>query len=404
MTDRDTVPSTPDSSEGAPPPPLLEYAVPPRDGAAIGGVFRTVLAALVVVVGLALCAEGRERDRLHLVLLGFGCIVAGIFGYVATGRPPRRRVPWVWGGQIVLAIVVCLYGTLRLMVSLSDGLYELRRGRWDRDFVEALAILGAGVAWFATAKLGLRRHWRRAEGIDADGPSIPSVHAYRKRVWAAGVALFLLACAFVAYEIISEKVQIWREYQACASYVAPVDQVVLTEVPAEAAALLQSGAGYDEVPFSGPNYLYWRDKERAQLLAPPLNWALPGWWGECVPFLHARTARDGETSIIVVSLRAQKQRREDPQRVFELQPFAMEPQSWPNPQRVSPESAGGVLTFPLGGKDVLRVFAGQPDPADPSHFTIRYQINGREGFIDGWLDPGRRVRLVDLAGPSDKSQ
>jgi hypothetical protein len=41
----------------------------------------------------------------------------------------------------------------------------------------------------------------------------------------------------------------------------------------------------------------------------------------------------------------------------------------------------------------LRVYAGQPDPADASHFTIDYEIDGRRGVIDGWLrDQGLELR------------
>jgi len=339
-----------------------------------------------------------------MVLFGFGCVIAGIFGYIATGPPPRRRVPWVWGVQIVLAVVVSLFGTLQLMVSMSDGLYELRRGRWDRDFVQALAILGGGMVWFALARAVVRRRWARAEAADGEGPAIPSAKAYRRRTLGMGLAVFLVACAITGYDVVSEKVRVRREHQACATYVAPVDQVVMTEDPAEAAVLLQSGKGYDKVAFSGPNYLYYQDERRAQLRAPELNRALPGWWSRCAAFLHARTASDGKQHIVIVSLSAHQARKEDAHRVMELQPFGMEPQSWPNPQQVYSEFTGGKLTFHLAGDHVLRVFAGQPDPADPSHFTIRYHLNGREAFIDGWLDPGQKVRLVDRAGNAAASQ
>ena len=41
----------------------------------------------------------------------------------------------------------------------------------------------------------------------------------------------------------------------------------------------------------------------------------------------------------------------------------------------------------------LRVYAGQPDAADASHFTIAYEIDGRPGVIDGWLrDQGLELR------------
>jgi hypothetical protein len=49
----------------------------------------------------------------------------------------------------------------------------------------------------------------------------------------------------------------------------------------------------------------------------------------------------------------------------------------------------------------LKFFAGQPDPNDESHFTIRYEVDGRTGIIDGVLrddadDPSDvRVELED---------
>jgi len=33
----------------------------------------------------------------------------------------------------------------------------------------------------------------------------------------------------------------------------------------------------------------------------------------------------------------------------------------------------------------LRLFGGSPDPADASHFTIPYELDGQPGVIDGWL-------------------
>jgi hypothetical protein len=41
----------------------------------------------------------------------------------------------------------------------------------------------------------------------------------------------------------------------------------------------------------------------------------------------------------------------------------------------------------------FRLFAGQPDPADESHFTIRYELDGKPNIIDGWLMPDDTVKL-----------
>jgi hypothetical protein len=48
---------------------------------------------------------------------------------------------------------------------------------------------------------------------------------------------------------------------------------------------------------------------------------------------------------------------------------------------------------PIDYGNRLRLFAGQPDVADASHFTIAYELDGRPGVIDGWLrDDGIDLR------------
>jgi hypothetical protein len=47
-----------------------------------------------------------------------------------------------------------------------------------------------------------------------------------------------------------------------------------------------------------------------------------------------------------------------------------------------------------------RVFAGQSDPADASHFSIEYVWpDGLHGFIDGWLQDDDNVKLAVRSGP-----
>jgi hypothetical protein len=49
-------------------------------------------------------------------------------------------------------------------------------------------------------------------------------------------------------------------------------------------------------------------------------------------------------------------------------------------------------------RDQLRVFAGQIDPSDTSHFTIAYELDGQSSVIDGWLLASGTVRLKPRAG------
>lgn len=57
------------------------------------------------------------------------------------------------------------------------------------------------------------------------------------------------------------------------------------------------------------------------------------------------------------------------------------------------------LSETLGEK---RIFGGQCDEDDPSHFTIKYDINDKPGTIDGWLQPDDTVKLQIRDGPATK--
>jgi hypothetical protein len=51
-------------------------------------------------------------------------------------------------------------------------------------------------------------------------------------------------------------------------------------------------------------------------------------------------------------------------------------------------------------RDHFRVLAGRPDPADPAHFTLPYEINERGGIIDGWVrdKAGTTATWIELGG------
>jgi hypothetical protein len=57
------------------------------------------------------------------------------------------------------------------------------------------------------------------------------------------------------------------------------------------------------------------------------------------------------------------------------------------------------MSVPIGS---LRFFAGQPEPDDESHFTIRYETTEGSGTIDGWLMPDDSVKFQIRDGPATK--
>jgi hypothetical protein len=60
-------------------------------------------------------------------------------------------------------------------------------------------------------------------------------------------------------------------------------------------------------------------------------------------------------------------------------------------------------TFPMpfdAADKPLRLYAGQPDPNDPSRFTIRYDLDGQPGTIEGWVNEHGTVSLAAKDGPA----
>jgi hypothetical protein len=53
---------------------------------------------------------------------------------------------------------------------------------------------------------------------------------------------------------------------------------------------------------------------------------------------------------------------------------------------------------PFNYGNLVRVYAGQPDPADPAHFTIAYELDGKKGVIDGYVGNDDRVTLRPREG------
>jgi hypothetical protein len=60
------------------------------------------------------------------------------------------------------------------------------------------------------------------------------------------------------------------------------------------------------------------------------------------------------------------------------------------------------FTFQLSIDKPLKLYAGQPDPKDASHFTIRYTAGEEEGFIDGWLQDDDTVKLKQRPGAASR--
>ena len=223
--------------------------------------------------------------------------------------------------------------------------------------------------------------------------------------------------------------QFLSRYQQCADFAQPPTTVIYDEEPARAARLYSAG-GYRQADRGGGSYTYipprpWQVPVAA---APPAVAAqmanLRGQSGTI--FLHAMRTSSGKERLVEVYIDATQRMRgygDDHQRkytvatdrtieagVYELDRivvmglsrtqlrFARRAMEGPVEIVWNKEDSwehGSVQFMP---QEVLRVFAGQPDPVDRSHFTFVYDIDGKPGTIDGRLNDDDTLTLQPRQG------
>jgi hypothetical protein len=241
-------------------------------------------------------------------------------------------------------------------------------------------------------------------------PSVPWHRRRRLRCWVA-LALCIIAAGFVVHwraplRQWAQRAELQRQ---CMRYHPPEDKAVYEEEAESAAALIATGGEYTRVKtggnFNTPVAIHVPDRltSLAKQTSPPLR--LRG----ATLFLHARTSPAGNLRIVVV------------QRVpntlvpafvpyTDLEIILLEP-SWRTgvPQRIDPPEVPRVL-IPHDLNALtrhLRIYAGQPDDDDSSHFTIAYESHGQRGTSDGWLQDDDTVRMQvrghPVRGPSARA-
>jgi hypothetical protein len=163
-------------------------------------------------------------------------------------------------------------------------------------------------------------------------------------------------------------------------------------------------------------------------LHPECGWLPDGQ----IAFLHQRTAYGGKTRLVKVEVecnggwavpRAPSSPGQDPQDAVEQSvpdlKYAEDgtPVGWPYPWganlsihwkvivpgslETSPYNiAHGEAGIVLSRGTRSTIYGGQPDPNDPSHFTIRYEVDEGSGTIDGWLQADDQVRFKIRDGPA----
>ncbi|MDB5324400.1 MAG: hypothetical protein JWN40_6031 [Phycisphaerales bacterium] len=231
----------------------------------------------------------------------------------------------------------------------------------------------------------------------------PRPPLFRRRRFRRGLTLLLLltAAAWSAWQwgpplYFRARTYIWRN-QAF-SYTLPPETVVFESDPVASVALFkQSGylpltLGVGQPPGAARNLPACRWLMRMEVGSEPD----PEPDGQI--FLHRLTTRGGQSEVVAVQFFVNR---------FPIQDKVIDPPVGLAVYAFVPEldGSGADANFRRAWQQrpftaecyglwnalndrSLRFYAGQPDPSDPSHFTIGYSAHGQRGAIDGWAEDG----------------
>jgi hypothetical protein len=237
---------------------------------------------------------------------------------------------------------------------------------------------------------------------------------WNRRRWGRIAALLVfLAAGVTAWRF---GPPLWRQARTlywqrqCANFALPPDQVVYEEDPSATAALIAKGGEYGQYAAPGAP---------GQLQAQPINPTppaaavfIPKCWpafrglipgrmpygssGGAVLFLHELVAKNGVHRIVAIE-HAPSLQTQMFVCGYDINATVISPAAGLKSPAAFMQTMYDIdmLTALNQPAQKLRIYAGQIDPADPSHFTIRYEQWGQTDVVDGRLDPtGKGLELT----------
>ena len=184
---------------------------------------------------------------------------------------------------------------------------------------------------------------------------------------------------------VRDKARALRVERACLTYSAPADRVVYEEDPERGTELCVGSSAYR---MSAPTRRR-PDEQLVWFVAQPWMDFPLGQWQPGPAFLHARRVAGGEQRLVAVLM----SRFSGPEHTVAFYGRVFRPGTLrAGPMQLSDERQSRVMMDTWRGGRV-RVYAGQPDPADPSHFTIPFEVDDRPGTLEGWLEEDDTLRF-----------
>jgi len=216
---------------------------------------------------------------------------------------------------------------------------------------------------------------------------------YRRRWFRLGVVLFAIALAtpIIWYRqdaILAVRKWYWQ--RQCMNWTAPADQILFSDVPADAERL-GALAGYHPAAMPvrlsigyAPPPLLFRRRLSSYLV-------MFGSSPENTVFLHARRAGGAaKPQLLIISVL--------PNSFDEVTYTRYALYTGIEQFRPATTPVGTVYTLHdlFVSRKSLRLYAGQPDPNDESAFSIGYELDGVKGTLKGRLNANSQVTFDPL--------
>ncbi len=226
----------------------------------------------------------------------------------------------------------------------------------------------------------MTRHpgFREAVSISSDRPQIDYAAATKshrqrwiRRSIEAGLLIALLATSPGWWPRVKSRAELLLLQRRCMNYSAPPDRVVFDTEPAG----LQLPPGYQVVAAlpKGKSRLLFDAPDATRLIS------VEPW--QTIVFMHSRSEHSANQRLVVVTASPIFQDEPDPA-AMRIDADLYQPATITH-GLITPV-AQLSQTYRRVGR-VKRVFAGQPDPSDSSHFTFVVETLDKTLHYDGWL-------------------
>ena len=218
----------------------------------------------------------------------------------------------------------------------------------------------------------------------------PPISAGRRRLRRGLIALLLLsamlACATWAVRFVQQIVRVQQQKKLMNFSLPPNTVVVSSDLIGEHGLLSRPGYQLQSPGVFAP-------ATATSLIA--LNPTAQPRWGQVgsTVFLHRLRAAGQSWRLLSVALQRSVAFDPDNGQSMWLEPVVQIPATLSLGSRLETLSEYGRAALKIPTTAPFRLYAGQPDPNDESHFTICYEHSGMKDAIDGFILSNDSVKL-----------